>query len=66
VGIYRRFGFDITAEVLQRMQKYLADNPQHKHGVHRYSLARCGLDADTERARFSTYIADFNVPLEEE
>jgi hypothetical protein len=64
--IYRRFGFDMTEETLRRMRKYLRDNPQYKHGVHRYSLASFGLDANTERKRFSTYIDSFDVPLEPE
>jgi hypothetical protein len=64
-AIYRRFGFDLTEEVLQLMRKFLTDNPRHKHGAHRYSLAQFGLDADTERARFRDYTARFEVPLEQ-
>jgi hypothetical protein len=33
----------------------MAENPQHKHGVHRYSLEEFGLDPDEVRAQFSVY-----------
>jgi hypothetical protein len=34
-------------------------NPQHKHGRHRYSSADFGLDDDSIRARFASYLEQF-------
>src|SRR5262249_51471046 len=61
-GIYRRFSFDLTQEARARMLSFLADNPQHKNGAHRYSLADFGLDAETVRARFKRYSDHFLNP----
>jgi len=38
-----------------RIGAWLARNPQHKHGVHRYSLEQFGLDAEAVRRRFAAY-----------
>ena len=51
----------LTRRDEQRMSRHLADNPQHKHGVHRYSLERFKLTpADVER-RFADYRAAYGV-----
>ena len=49
------FGYDFSPSHEGRARRYLADNPQHKHGVHRYSLSDFGLDADTVNAHFAPY-----------
>jgi len=61
-GIYRRFGICLTPEARARMLTFLANNPQHKNGAHRYSLADFGLDAATVRARFKRYSDHFLNP----
>ena len=43
---------------------YLAARPQGHKGVHRYSLADFGLDADTIRAELAPYIEAFGVVSE--
>jgi hypothetical protein len=63
-AIYEKFDFELTEETLERMTKYLATNPQHKHGVHRYRLEDFGLDASRERRRFADYVTAFQVPQE--
>jgi len=45
----------------QRMSTYLANNPQHKHGVHRYSLERFKLTPNDIERRFADYRAAFGV-----
>ncbi len=35
--------------------RWLARNPQHKHGVHRYNLADFGLDPETVNHHFANY-----------
>ena len=34
---------------------WLAENPQHKHGVHRYDLAQFGLDPAEVDRQFAGY-----------
>ena len=62
--IYDRAGLELTAEAERRMRSFLADNPQEKHGGHRYSFADTGLDADALRARLRGYQEYFDVPEE--
>ena len=45
-AIYRHFDLDMPATMLDRMEQWLAENPRHKHGAHRYSLDQFGLTAD--------------------
>jgi hypothetical protein len=53
--ICRYFGSACDAEFEDRMRRWLVENPQHKHGVHRYGLEQFGLDADVVNGRFATY-----------
>ena len=49
-SIYHRLGDPVTPAFEEGMRAWLSRNPQHKHGVHRYSLEQFGLDADRLRA----------------
>jgi hypothetical protein len=49
------FGYDFSDEYASRVRDWLARNPQHKHGVHRYRLEDFGLDAATVNAHFAGY-----------
>ena len=51
--IYEHHGLDYSTEFENGMNQWLADNRQHKHGAHRYSLEEYGLDAKTVRADFA-------------
>ena len=51
--IYEYHSYDYSAEFENRMKQWLADNRQHKHGAHRYSLEEYGLDAETVRTDFT-------------
>jgi Sulfotransferase family len=62
--IYDRFGLPFTVEVRGRMQDFLANNPQDKHGGHRYSFASTGLDEGEWRERARRYQEYFDVPSE--
>jgi hypothetical protein len=53
--VCRHFGDAYDAAFEARVRGWLADNPQHKHGVHRYSLEQFGLDPGSVNARFATY-----------
>jgi hypothetical protein len=59
--IYDYFDFDLSAETEARMERYLAENPQGKHGAHNYTLDTFGLDGETELARFSEYCDRFGL-----
>jgi hypothetical protein len=51
--IYAFDDMELTPEVEARMQAYLVDNEQGKHGRHTYDLAEFGLAADEIRERFA-------------
>ena len=50
--IYDHHGYAYLDEFEERMKQWLADNRQHKHGQHRYSLEEYGLNAKTVRQDF--------------
>jgi len=52
---YAHFDMPFTAAAEAGMRGYLAEAPKDKYGVHRYSLAEFGLDADEERERYRAY-----------
>jgi hypothetical protein len=62
--IYERLGIELTGEAERAMRRFLADNPQEKHGGHRYSFADTGLDAGELRERTRAYQEFFGVPDE--
>jgi hypothetical protein len=62
--IYERAGLELSAEAEHRMRAFLAENPQEKHGGHRYRFADTGLDASALRAMTRTYQEYFGVPEE--
>lgn len=62
--IYRHFDMELTDKSKRAMLRFLADNRQHKNGVHRYSLEEFGLDCRKERQRFQFYTDYFGVAPE--
>jgi hypothetical protein len=60
-ALYDSFGFELTTTAEERMRAFLRENPQHKGGVHRYSLAQFGLDEAAERERFAPYVERYAV-----
>lgn len=59
--IYGHFGIPFLPEAERAMTAFLRDNPQGKHGKHRYSLEMFGLDAQRDRHHFADYCAMFNL-----
>jgi hypothetical protein len=53
--VCRYFGYHFGVEYESRARRWLAENPQHKHGVHRYRLDDFGLDAATVERFFGGY-----------
>jgi len=58
-AVYRRLGRSLTPAVEDRIGQWGDANPQHKHGAHRYDLARFGLDPDEVDAAFERYTMRF-------
>jgi hypothetical protein len=59
--IYEHYDLPLTAEAKRAMQRFLAEHPQNKHGVHEYSLGQYGLDDEAERRRFRFYTDYFGI-----
>jgi len=62
--IYTQFGLALSPTAEARMSRFLADNPQDKHGPHRYALENFGLDGESLARRFKGYCEYFQVPTE--
>ena len=62
--IYRHFDMELTNAAESAMLRFLKQNPQNKHGVHRYTLEDFGFDRETERRRFEFYSDYFGIGLE--
>ena len=43
IKIYERFGLSVPREFESTLVSYLQSNPQHKHGMHSYSLEEFGI-----------------------
>ncbi len=63
-GIYEHFGMELGAEVGSRMQTFLDEHPQDKHGLHAYTFEDTGLDAGALRERAARYQSYFDVRSE--
>lgn len=59
--IYGRLGRPLSGEARAHMEQWLAQNPQHKHGAHRYSLEQFGLTPETVTAVFAPYLERFEA-----
>jgi hypothetical protein len=59
--IYKYFGYDFAPRVEENINRWITQNPQHKHGIHRYSLKQFGLDPVIVNSRFAGYRERFNI-----
>jgi len=62
--IYDFLGLSLAPETEASMQRWLAENPQDKRGVHRYRLEDFGLDRAELDRRFEPYRSHFGVSRE--
>lgn len=60
-AIYARLGTALSAAGEAAMRRWIAANPQHQHGGHRYAAADFGLDQAAIRARFADYSRRFGL-----
>lgn len=63
--LYKALGDDFTPEIEQRMQAWLAENPQGKFGRHAYELERFGLSREKLAPLFERYLSDYDIEPEE-
>ena len=59
--LYNYFGYKFDADFEKRMREYLAENPKHKHGTHRYSLEQFGLDRNIVYSSLEIYCKRFGL-----
>ncbi len=59
--IYDFIGLSLAPETETAMQRWIAGNPQNKHGVHRYRLEDFGLDREHLGRDFEPYRARFGI-----
>jgi hypothetical protein len=62
--IYGHFDIELLGEAADAMRGFIAENPQGKHGQHRYAPAEYGLDVPVERERFRRYTERFGIASE--
>jgi hypothetical protein len=62
--IYAQFEMTLTPAAVERMETFLAENQQDKHGRHHYAPDNFGLDAQDLAQRFKAYSDYFGVPSE--
>lgn len=53
--IHARFGLELDEADRVALERFRAENPQHKHGKNHYSLAQFGLDGQQIDADFARY-----------
>lgn len=63
-GIYAHLGLPFAPEIRARMEHYLVEHRQGRHGQHQYSLERYGLDPEREWARFKAYAESYGIERE--
>ncbi|MCP5104158.1 MAG: sulfotransferase [bacterium] len=57
--IYQQFGYPWDNSKEEGILKWRAENPQHKHGAHKYSLEGFGLTAADIEKEFSQYYEEY-------
>ncbi|MEC4988344.1 MAG: sulfotransferase [Oscillatoria sp. PMC 1068.18] len=62
--IYEYFGYELTPETTARMKDWIEQNPQHKRGVHKYSLDQFGLDPQQVKEKFAQYRDRYHLDRE--
>ncbi|NVO12346.1 MAG: sulfotransferase, partial [Bacteroidales bacterium] len=59
--LYDQCGLTWSLSAEQQMNAFLAENRQHKHGKHQYSLEQFGLKEEQVRERFAAYNKRFLI-----
>ena len=61
--LYDYFDLALNSETIGQMQRWLNDNPQHKHGKHKYTLEAFGLSPALIDEKLNDYIKEYNIRL---
>lgn len=61
--VYKHFDEPVTAEAETAMNAFMQNNPQGKHGSHKYALEDYGLTKEQIRAHYKDYTDRFNIPV---
>ncbi len=64
--IYDALDLPMSDEGAAAMQRYIADHPKGKDGIHRYSPEEFGVDPARVREQFADYIEHFDLRPEAE
>jgi hypothetical protein len=60
-GIYRHMGVEMSEVARTRLEQFVAENPRHRHGTHRYAaMSRTSLPPEVESA-FRVYTDTFGI-----
>lgn len=62
--IYQAMDRELTPDVAEKMNRYLAANPKDRNGRHHYSLREFGLDSGRDAEKFEWYSRRFGIPNE--
>jgi hypothetical protein len=62
--VHAHFGLDMTEEAEARLRSWHAENPQGKHGEHRYAADDFGLTDRVIADRYAAYLEHFQVERE--
>jgi hypothetical protein len=62
--IFEKFGYPLPPAAEPRMRRWLAENPQHKMGVHKYAVESFGLSREAIDQSFARYIDRFGIARE--
>jgi hypothetical protein len=63
-GIYAHLGRRLSADARRRIESWIAEHPQTRHGKHRYTAEEFGLTTDGLRRRFAFYTDRFGIEPE--
>jgi hypothetical protein len=59
--IYMGFGLNLDDLAVEKMRRYLDESPQHKYGIHRYTIEQFGLNENTVKEKFRDYCNHFGI-----
>jgi len=59
--IYDYFGADPDSNTIDRMEQWLTENQQHKHGKHDYTLTDIGIEPEEIDTLYADYIEQFKI-----
>ena len=62
-AIYDHYGLTVTDAYRTNLERYIRENPQGKHGTHRYAASDFGLTDDVVRQRFTSYNERFGFAI---